>query len=93
MVFLGWVGFRNRVVDLGGLTKGDWRAVGIYAIAALLCGLFWEMWNVHSLAKWTYAIPYLGGLYVFEMPLAGYAGYLFFGIEVLVVVRTFRLYF
>ena len=93
MVFLGWVGLRNGVADLGGLTRGDWRAVGTFALAALICGFFWEMWNIHSLAKWTYAIPYLEGWHVFEMPLAGYVGYLFFGVEVLVVIRCFRFYF
>ena len=35
--------------------RGDWRVVITAPAAALICGLFWEMWNVHSLAKWEYA--------------------------------------
>jgi hypothetical protein len=46
------------------------------ALAALVCGFFWEMWNYGSLAKWHYSIPYASAFYVFEMPLLGYAGYL-----------------
>ena len=26
-------------------TQGDWRALWAVALAALICGLFWEMWN------------------------------------------------
>ncbi len=41
----------------------------------------WELWNFYSYPKWIYHIPYVGVLHVFEMPLAGYGGYLFFGPE------------
>lgn len=37
---------------LSDVTRGDWRIVASSAGAALVCGLFWEMWNVHSLARW-----------------------------------------
>jgi hypothetical protein len=40
------------------------------------------MWNVLSLPKWTYTIPYVGFWHIFEMPLLGYLGYPFFGIVV-----------
>jgi len=50
------------------------------ALAALICGLLWELWNFGSLAKWHYSIPYVQRYYLFEMPLLGYAGYLPFGI-------------
>jgi hypothetical protein len=60
---------------------GDWRPAATAAVAALVCGVFWEMWNVYSLAKWTYAVPYVHRFEVFEMPILGYAGYLPFGLE------------
>lgn len=67
------------------LAQGDWRRVWVPAIAALVCGLFWELWNWKSLAHWQYAVPFVHHFQVFEMPLLGYAGYLPFGLECLVV--------
>jgi hypothetical protein len=54
------------------------------AIAAVICGFFWELWNIGSLAKWEYAIPYVHCCKLFEMPLLGYLGYLPFGLESIV---------
>lgn len=63
-----------------GLPHGDWRSVWLPALAALQCGLFWELWNWKSLVRWAYSVPLVQGLHVFEMPLLGYAGYLPFGL-------------
>ncbi|NNL75757.1 MAG: hypothetical protein HKO68_05405 [Desulfobacterales bacterium] len=63
------------------LSAGDWSAVVAAALAALVCGGFWEMWNFYSLAKWQYSIPLVDRYKIFEMPLLGYAGYLPFGLE------------
>jgi hypothetical protein len=65
------------------LTQGDWRPVVVPALAALICGFFWEMWNYFSLARWTYSIPFVQRFYLFEMPIPGYGGYLPFGLECL----------
>ncbi|MGH7165896.1 MAG: hypothetical protein ACREIS_10285 [Nitrospiraceae bacterium] len=65
--------------------RGDWRPVWIPALAALLCGFFWEMWNFRSLAHWEYAVPFVHRVQLFEMPLLGYAGYLPFGLECVVI--------
>jgi hypothetical protein len=67
------------------LKHGDWHELVCYAAGALVCGFFWEMWNYGSLAHWEYAVPYVGGFRIFEMPLLGYAGYLPFGIECAVI--------
>ncbi len=64
---------------------GDWRSIWIPALAGLICGFFWELWNSGSLAHWEYAIPYVHRFQIFEMPLIGYAGYLPFGLECLVI--------
>jgi len=69
------------------LTHGDWRFVLTSALAALLCGFFWEMWNFCSLAKWVYHVPFVQRFHLFEMPLLGYAGYLPFGLECFVVAE------
>jgi hypothetical protein len=67
------------------LAEGDATALWLAAIAALVCGLCWEMWNYKSLAHWEYAIPSVHRFKLFEMPLLGYAGYLPFGLECLAV--------
>ncbi|MEE9612334.1 MAG: hypothetical protein V3W19_13855 [Desulfatiglandales bacterium] len=64
---------------------GDWRYILSSALAALICGFFWEMWNYHSLAKWKYSIPFVHHFQIFEMPILGYAGYLPFGVECAVI--------
>lgn len=66
---------------LDGVARGDWRALYLPALASLQCGVFWELWNYYSAAKWVYTIPYVHRYEIFEMPLLGYAGYLPFGIE------------
>lgn len=47
-------------------------AVGLAGVG---CGFCWELWNVGASPKWTYEIPYVGFLKVFEMPILGYGGY------------------
>ena len=63
------------------LQRGDWRRVLSLSLGALICGLFWEMWNYYSFPKWVYHTPGTGFLRVFEMPLLGYGGYVPFGLE------------
>lgn len=66
---------------LAPLARGDWRPLLQPALAGLICGFLWELWNYGSFARWHYSIPYVQRFHVFEMPLLGYAGYLPFGIE------------
>ena len=70
-----------------GLRRGDWQDIVLPAIAALICGFFWEMWNWKSLAHWQYSIPFVHRFQLFHMPILGYAGYLPFGLECLAVAR------
>ena len=70
---------------LSDIVVGDWSRVISAAAAALFCGGFWEMWNYWSLAKWQYSVPFVHRFQIFEMPLLGYAGYLPFGLECLVI--------
>jgi hypothetical protein len=80
LVVVGIQTLRGRPHVLSGLARGDWRGPVTAALAALVCGVFWEMWNYYSLAQWEYDIPYVGALHLFEMPILGYAGYLPFGL-------------
>ena len=67
------------------IAAGDWHGAVAAALAALVCGFFWEMWNYFSLAKWTYSVPLVHRFLIFEMPLLGYGGYLPFGLECMVI--------
>lgn len=78
-----WLG--NRSI-LRHTERGDWRLVGILFIATLICGFFWEMWNYYSWPKWIYTFPFLNQFPIFEMPIAGYLGYLPFGLELYALV-------
>lgn len=70
---------------LGELATGNWSRVVAATLAAVICGVFWEMWNYFSLAKWEYSIPFVHRYQIFEMPLLGYAGYFPFGLECAVI--------
>ena len=63
------------------VAHGDWSRLCRLALAALICGFFWEMWNYGSLARWIYTVPFVNRFHLFEMPILGYAGYLPFGLE------------
>ena len=67
------------------IATGNWSRIVRFAVASLLCGLVWEMWNINSFTKWIYAIPYVHHFQYFEMPLLGLFGYIPFGIECLVI--------
>ena len=72
------------------LKTGSWGLVFRFEIAALCCGFCWETWNYWSFAKWVYAVPWVHGFRIWEMPLVGFAGYLPFGVECAAV--TYWLY-
>lgn len=72
------------------LERGDWRDAGSWALAALICGFWWELWNLQSLARWVYTVPFVDRWHVFAMPALGYTGYLPFGLECALVVAVVR---
>lgn len=83
ILILESLGFSLRYPTLlSDIRERGWRLTAAVMIATAATGFFWEMWNFHSLPKWTYTIPYVGFWKVFEMPLLGYLGYPFFGIAV-----------
>ena len=74
----GWLGRRSLLIDA---LAGRYETAIAFAIAALVCGGFWEFWNYWAIVKWTYSIPYVPNMRLFEMPLPGYLGYLPFGLN------------
>jgi hypothetical protein len=49
--------------------------------AGAVCGVLWEFWNYWAATRWTYTVPYLGDVKVFEMPVLGYLGFPPFALE------------
>jgi hypothetical protein len=76
------IGNRSLLDDL---FRGDWRRPFSLALGCLICGFFWEMWNFYSYPQWVYRIPYADWFHIFEMPLAGYLGYIPFSLELFAV--------
>lgn len=50
-------------------------------LSGITLGFLWEFWNYWAVMKWTYDIPFLGFLKIFEMPVLGYLGYLPFALS------------
>ena len=73
-----WLGNRTLAAFVN---NRDWRPLIALWLGALLCGFFWEMWNIYSYPKWIYHVPFVDFLHIFEMPLLGYGGYLPFAME------------
>ncbi|UCH91886.1 MAG: hypothetical protein JSU60_04110 [Nitrospirota bacterium] len=72
---------------LQSLARGDWRPVVLSALAALMCGFWWELWNAKSMVHWEYTIPYVHTFKIFEMPILGYSGYIPFGLTCLTITE------
>lgn len=90
LIILAMQSITGEKTILATIRHGDWRPIWRSALAALICGFFWEMWNYKSLAQWRYTVPLVQRFHLFEMPLLGYAGYLPFGMECMVIVRLLR---
>jgi len=86
-----WTGFvllleplnyrRGRPSWLAALATGDASLLCALLGAGALCGVLWEFWNYWALTRWTYTVPYAGGLKLFEMPVLGYLGFPPFALE------------
>ena len=69
----------------GDLARGDWRRLWSLLAAGLLCGFLWEFFNYWAISKWTYTVPYLGNVKIFEMPVLGFLGFPPFAVECWVI--------
>lgn len=79
----------GRGTILQPILDGAWSALWLAALAGLVCGFFWELWNAGSLAQWHYALPNTDRFRLFEMPILGYAGYIPFGVTCAVAADFF----
>lgn len=91
LVPLVWMGFAflleplnaraGRPSWLADLGRGDASRLLALLGAGAVCGLLWEFWNYWATTRWTYTVPYLGGVKIFEMPVLGYLGFPPFALE------------
>ncbi|MCZ6686183.1 MAG: hypothetical protein O7C69_00625 [Gammaproteobacteria bacterium] len=82
----------DRVASLlGQAARGSYARMLRLMLAGLLCGVLWEFWNYWSGAKWVYAIPLFDFWKVFEMPLAGFLGFMPFALECYLFWQLLRL--
>jgi hypothetical protein len=65
------------------------RTLALLAGGAL-CGVLWEFWNFWAGAKWIYAVPLLGDIKIFEMPVLGFLGFPPFCLECYVLYQFAR---
>jgi hypothetical protein len=88
LVWLAWIFLleplnarRGRPSWLADLAGGDASRLVSLLAAGALCGGLWEFWNYWAVTRWTYTVPYLGHVKVFEMPVLGYLGFPPFALE------------
>ena len=101
LVWLGLIALLDPINALrgqpsitGDIQRGDYRRLIALLAGGGLCGALWEFWNYWALTKWTYTVPYLPNVKIFEMPVLGYLGFPFFAVEswaVYVFVRSWGL--
>lgn len=100
LVPLVWVGYafllepvnyRRRAASwLREIEAGDYRTLAALLGSGLVCGVLWEFWNYWALTRWTYTVPYLGELKLFEMPILGYFGFPAFALEAFAMYNFVR---
>lgn len=91
LVPLVWTGFvllleplnarAGRPSWLADLAHGDASRLAALLASGAICGVLWEFWNYWAATKWTYTVPFLGDVKIFEMPVLGYLGFLPFALE------------
>src|SRR5437660_586511 len=83
----GRAGRPSWLADLG---RGDASRLAALLGAGLVCGALWEFWNYWAATKWTYRVPYLGDVRIFEMPVLGYLGFPPFALECFAMYHWLR---
>jgi hypothetical protein len=100
LFFLAWI-FLIPIVEGYNYARGRWcftrdleqgKAGNLVSslLAGLACGLLWEAWNYWAISKWVYTVPFFDTLKLFEMPILGYIGFLFFSLETILAINFIR---
>ena len=75
---------------LGDLERGRRSRPLALLASGLLCGLLWEAWNFAATASWTYTVPFLGHVKIFQMPVLGFLGFAPFALAVFDLYHLLR---
>jgi hypothetical protein len=75
---------------LADLARGDGSRLLALLTAGAVCGVLWEFWNYWATTRWTYTVPYLGHVKIFEMPVLGYLGFPPFALECYAMYQWLR---
>ncbi len=96
-VWLGFIFFLDPINYWLGAPSliAEWEQGRVGRTAALLlggavCGVLWEFWNFWAGTKWIYAVPILGDIKLFEMPVVGFLGFPPFCLECYVLYQFAR---
>lgn len=73
---------------LSDLAEGRRSRLYSLLISGWVCGWLWEFWNFWAAAKWHYIFPIMQHQKIFEMPVAGYLGFMPFAVECFVMHST-----
>jgi hypothetical protein len=97
LVWIGWALLleplnyrRGRPSWLADLAGGDASRLLALLASGAVCGGLWEFWNYWATTRWTYDVPYLGGIKIFEMPVLGYLGFPPFALECYAMYQWLR---
>jgi hypothetical protein len=100
LVPLVWLGFilllepvnyrRGLPSWLADVAQGDASRLLALLASGAVCGVLWELWNYGATTRWTYAVPYLGNVKIFEMPVLGYLGFPPFALEAYAMFHWLR---
>ena len=55
--------------------RGNYAETVSLLAGGFICGFFWEFFNYFAGARWSYNVPYLPHIRIFEMPVVGFLGF------------------
>jgi len=97
LVWVGWILLlepinyrRGRPSWLADLARGDASRLLSLLASGMVCGVLWEFWNFWAATRWTYTVPYFGGVKIFAMPVLGYLGFPPFALECYAIYHWIR---
>jgi hypothetical protein len=82
-----WLGAPSLLAEW---EAGRWGRTWALLAGGAVCGVLWEFWNYWAGGKWIYAVPILGDIKLFEMPVLGFLGFPPFCLECFVLYQFAR---
>jgi len=80
----------GRPSIIGDLEGGRRARALALLVSGIGCGVLWEGWNWLASARWSYSVPFLGTVKVYEMPVLGFLGFAPFALAVFALYHFLR---